>query len=145
VTRDTSPRAEDFSSGEACFRHFPAMDEAPEFMFAAPAADDPRRSERRMRTLLTGKLVFGEHGLTADCTIRNLSSGGAKLQTSLAATLPREVWLIVVRKDCAYRASVAWRVGEEVGVRFEHEYDLARDMSPDLAIVRRVWREMTNR
>jgi hypothetical protein len=95
--------------------------------------------------LLSGKLVFGVHGLTADCTIRNLSPGGAKLQTTLAASLPREFWLIQIKKGCACRASVAWRRGDEVGVRFEAEHDLTRETDPDLAIVRRVWRELSAR
>lgn len=107
--------------------------------------DDARRREPRLRTLLSGKLVFGVHGLTADCTIRNLTSGGAKLQSSLAASLPREVWLIVIKQARAYRATIAWRRGEEVGVRFDSEHDLVRDTNPDLAIVRRVWRELAAR
>jgi hypothetical protein len=109
------------------------------------AEDDPRRGEARLRALLSGKLVFGLHGLTADCTVRNLSSGGAKLQTSLASNLPRELWLILIKKACAYRATIAWRRGDEVGVRFEAEYDLTRATDPDLAIVKRVWREVSAR
>ncbi|QUD86416.1 PilZ domain-containing protein [Phenylobacterium montanum] len=106
---------------------------------------DPRRSEPRLRTLLSGKLVFGTHDLTADCAVRNLSERGAKLHTTLAANLPRELWLIMVKKGCAYRATVCWRRGDEVGVRFESEHDLTRNTDPDLVAVRRVWREVAAR
>ncbi len=121
------------------------MDRAGATVVDDSASEDARRREPRPRTLLSGKLVFGLHSLTADCAIRNLSSGGAKLQTSLAASLPREVWLIVIKRNLAYRCRLAWRRGEEVGLRFEAEHDLTRDTSPDLSIVRRVWREVVDR
>jgi hypothetical protein len=134
-----------FKVQERLFLHFPGMDRPDAPTLGAAAADEARRRDQRVRTLLSGKLVFGVHGLTADCTIRNLSASGAKLQTSLAATLPREVWLIVVKQGRAYRSTIAWRRGEELGVHFEAEHDLARDNDPDLAIVRRVWREVAVR
>jgi hypothetical protein len=119
------------------------------FDFQAPpsatgAAGEARR-EPRPRTLLSGKLVFGPHDHTADCTIRNLSGGGAKIQTSLAATLPREFWLIVVKQGVAYRASIAWRRDETLGLHFEAAHDLSMESDPQMARVRQVWRQLIDR
>lgn len=112
----------------------------------APAeADDPRRCEPRPRTFLGGKLVFGPQDLTADCAIRNLTARGAKIQTSVASTLSRELWLIITRRGVAYRCTLAWRRNEEVGLKFESEHDLSKDLDPKLKIVRYVWGQLTDR
>jgi len=107
--------------------------------------DDPRRQEPRPRTFLGGKLIFGAHDLTADCTVRNLTARGAKVQTPVASTLSREVWLVVTKSGTAYRAVQAWRRDEEVGLRFLSQHKLDEDRSPDLKIVRHVWRQLTDR
>jgi hypothetical protein len=106
---------------------------------------DPRRMEPRPRTLLAGKLVFGPQELTADCSIRNLTAHGAKIQTTVAANLTPDIWLIIVRRGAAYRCSLAWRRGEEVGLKFISEHDLATDTDPRTKIARYVWRQLTDR
>ena len=111
----------------------------------ATAAADEQRRELRSRTLLSGKLVFGLHDLTADCTIRNLSSGGAKIQTTMAAALPRDLWLVVIKQGVAYRASIAWRTEQTLGLRFQATHDLSTDLDPQLARVRHVWRQLIDR
>ncbi|MDR3507130.1 MAG: PilZ domain-containing protein [Caulobacteraceae bacterium] len=124
----------------------PLQPSSPTLQSATEAVGDARRREPRLRTLLTGKLVFGPHDMTADCTIRNLTAGGAKITTSLAAGLPPEFWLIVVRQNTAYRAAVAWRRGEELGLRFEGQHDLSEpSRDPALNVVRHVWRELAAR
>lgn len=119
----------------------------PDFLtpYAPAENDDPRRREPRPRTFLGGKLVFGAHDLTADCAVRNLTTHGAKIQTAVASTLSRDVWLIVTRRGVAYRASLAWRRDEEVGLKFQAEYDLATNQDPELRLVRHVWRQLTAR
>ncbi len=107
--------------------------------------EDPRRREPRPRTFLGGKLVFGAQDLTGDCTVRNLTPHGAKVQTSLAANLSPELWLIIIKQGMAYRCKVAWRRGEEVGLRFLSEHNLAEDADPRLKVVRYVWRQLTER
>ena len=108
-------------------------------------SDDARRREPRPRTFLGGKLIFGAHDLTADCTVRNLTTRGAKVQTTVASTLSREMWLVVVKTGMAYRASLAWRRDDEVGLKFISEHKLAVDQDPNLKIVRHVWRQLTDR
>jgi len=107
--------------------------------------EDPRRSESRLRTFLGGKLVFGPQDLTADCAVRNLTTRGAKIQTSVAASLSPSVWLIIVRRGVVYRANLAWRRGDEAGLKFESEHDIATDQDPRLKIIRYVWKELTER
>jgi hypothetical protein len=113
--------------------------------YAPAETDDPRRLEPRVRTFLGGKLIFGAHDLTADCTVRNLTARGAKVQTVMASTLSRELWLVVVKQGVAYRATVAWRRDDEVGLKFTSKHDLSKDDDPDLKIARYVWRQLTER
>ena len=107
-------------------------------------SDDPRRIEPRQRTFLGGKLVFGPQDLTADCTIRNLSGHGAKIQCSLTPNLPPDLWVVVVKQAIAHRATIAWRRGEEFGARFHEAHDLKATTDPRLDVVRRVWRQVAS-
>ena len=107
--------------------------------------EDPRRREPRPRTFLGGKLVFGPQDLTADCAVRNLTAHGAKIQTSIAANLSSELWLIINKHAVAYRARLAWRRSDEVGLSFLSEHKLADDRDPRLAIVRHIWRQLGDR
>ena len=119
-----------------------------DFLAPTPAtaeSEDARRREPRRRSLLVGKLVFGVHDLTADCAIRNLTAGGAKVQTSVAASLPGELWLIIVHRGLAHRARLAWRRDQEVGLKFLSDHNLAESRDPQLAMVRHVWRQLTDR
>jgi len=54
-------------------------------------ADDPRNENRtalRRTTLKGARIVFNAGRSTIDCTVRNLSSKGAKLQVSSAWAFP---------------------------------------------------------
>lgn len=108
------------------------------------AGDDARRIEPRQRTFLGGKLVFGAQDLTADCTIRNLSGHGAKIQCSLTPNLPPDLWVVVIKQALAHRATIAWRRGEEFGARFHEAHDLTTTTDPRLDVVRRVWRQIAS-
>jgi hypothetical protein len=80
----------------------------------APIAD--RRLAPRLKTLLTGILVFDENGTTMDCLVRNLSAYGARLVLADAFRLPDEFNLRVPHHDQTHRAKVIWRRGDDAGV-----------------------------
>jgi hypothetical protein len=75
-----------------------------------------RRLAPRLRTLLTGILVFDENGTTMDCLVRNLSAYGAKVVLNDAFRLPGEFNLRVPHHDQTYRAKVIWRRGDDAGL-----------------------------
>ena len=76
-----------------------------------------RRSTRRQRTLLSGKLVFNNRWGALDCTVRDLSDGGAKVQIGGWLNLPKEVELHLERGS-KYKAEVVRFADTFMGLRF---------------------------
>jgi PilZ domain-containing protein len=95
---------------------------------AIPSPFKPRPP--RQRICLSGKLVYGDPGLarqdvfTLDCTIRDISEGGAKIVLTDRELLPPDVFLIVVKQNIAYRAKVAWMNFPARGLAFLQAYVL---------------------
>jgi len=75
-----------------------------------------RRALRR-RTLKGGKIILSEWTVL-DCTIRDLSEGGARLEFGALTELPKEFNLLLVSENLIIPAAVAWQKGNKVGVRF---------------------------
>src|SRR5882757_7546692 len=78
----------------------------------APAMD--RRREPRLRSLLTGTIVF-DNKCTMDCTVRNISAYGAKVVLADAYRLPEEFNLRIPHHDQTHCAKVIWRSGDSAG------------------------------
>jgi len=77
-----------------------------------------RRKELRSRTLLGGVIAFNERRSTLDCSVRNFSERGARIEFTNIALLPDTFDLTVVRKQTTFRASTVWRTHAAAGVRF---------------------------
>ena len=76
-----------------------------------------QRKPTRIRALKGARIVYGNGTMTRDCTVRNLSAGGAKLVTQSAAGIPHEFELLFDdgnRKTCEVR----WRKWTDIGVSF---------------------------
>ena len=80
------------------------------------AAIAERRLAPRLKTLLTGILVFADTGATMDCLVRNISAYGARVVLADAFRLPEEFHLRVPHHDQTHRAKVVWRKGDAAGV-----------------------------
>ncbi len=104
-----------------------------------PLTPDEQRRARRPRVLLSGRLVFGEADMTADCAIRDLTETGARVRLSGPAALPARITLIEVGSGKVHDCEVSWRRLPEIGVRFLSSHDLETDQSPELKRVRRMW------
>ncbi len=104
-----------------------------------PLMPDEQRRARRPRVLLSGRLVFGDADMTADCAIRDLTETGARLKLSGPAALPARITLIEVGSGKAHECEVSWRRLPEIGVRFLTSRDLANDQGPELKRLRRMW------
>lgn len=86
------------------------------------ASDDPPQEARRKprpRVAVRGKLIHGIHREVADVIVRNLTEGGAKVRlTSIVnATIGDRLVLRLPEGDRP--SAVAWRTGDEIGLRFE--------------------------
>ena len=103
-------------------------------------ATDPRVAPR-LKTLLAARINFNNGQSALDCLIRNLSDTGAKLIVSAAVTLPECFDLIIAQKSVTRRARIAWRRGEEIGVRFEAGYP-SESSDPDASALKRRMREL---
>ena len=118
--------------------HFgPANDNTP-----PPSAE--RRSAPRRRALLKGKIVYPHNSLSADCTVRDLSSGGARIRVDPGA-VTADPFLIVVSQAVVHEAQTAWRVGDQAGLRFVRSTDLSGETPLRLRAVQRLWLELMPR
>jgi hypothetical protein len=78
-----------------------------------PAPD--RRREPRLRSLLSGTIVF-DNKATMDCTVRNISAYGAKAVIADAFRLPDAFSLRIPHHAQTHRARVVWRKGDAAGL-----------------------------
>jgi hypothetical protein len=75
------------------------------------------RGAQRHRTLKGARIVFNAGNSTIDCTVRNLSAGGAKLDVASVVGIPNSFDLLVGEQLRACR--VAWRSLKQLGVEFQ--------------------------
>ncbi|HWA20112.1 MAG TPA: PilZ domain-containing protein [Devosia sp.] len=76
-----------------------------------------KRAVQRRPTLKGGRIVFNGGRSTIDCTVRNLSDQGARLQVASVIGIPDTFDLLLPnmpKQPC----QVAWRKVKEIGVSF---------------------------
>ena len=106
---------------------------------AAPAAAvDNARAAPRRRTLLPGRLCT-ELGISAPCTIHNLSTGGAQVRLSDSVPLPKQLYLVDVSHELGHKAEVRWRFGSALGLRFVSSFDVNAPSTPEAARAVQQW------
>jgi hypothetical protein len=76
-----------------------------------------RRKETRKRCFLGARLEFNRQCSTMDCLIRDQSSAGARLVLTDSVTVPMEFDLVSIERSKKRRAEIAWRRGDQMGVR----------------------------
>lgn len=79
------------------------------------------RTEIRQRVFLRGRILFNGGASSLDCLVRDISQTGARLALSETTTLPEVFDLYIAHKDKTYRAKLAWRREDGVGVTFVDE------------------------
>ena len=78
---------------------------------------EARRSER-VRSLLRARILFNNGASTIDCTIKNISIHGAKIEIAHSLSVPSEFDLEVPQRGRTYRAKMMWRAAASIGVEF---------------------------
>lgn len=76
-----------------------------------------KRIAQRRRTLKGARIVLNDGYSTFDCTVRNLSETGARVQVASLIGLPDSFSLLFddgQRHECR----IVWRKPEEIGVEF---------------------------
>jgi hypothetical protein len=103
-----------------------------------------RRSQPRRRVLLTGKIVSADYSFTADCVIRDLSEGGARV-VAPADAVCGQPFLIVVRSAMAHRCSGVWHGDGHVGLKFLDATNVSVDVPRHLRSVQALWAQLAPR
>ena len=78
---------------------------------------EARRSER-VRSFLRARILFNNGASTIDCTIKNISLHGAKIEIAHSLSVPSEFDLEVPQRARTYRAKMMWRAADSIGVEF---------------------------
>lgn len=82
-----------------------------------PDSQPEKRHLPRRKTLKGGRIVFNLGRSTIDCTVRNLSARGAKLQVTSAVGIP-ETFQLKLDDGASQHCRVVWRTLKELGVAF---------------------------
>lgn len=79
---------------------------------------DERRRSPRNRALKDGRIVFNAGMSLINCTIRDRTEGGAKLQLALPTELPNIFELHCLSEGLSYPAETVWHRGDHMGIKF---------------------------
>ena len=79
---------------------------------------DEHRTHARHRTLKAGKIVFNHKSSVVDCTIRNMSDGGALLQLTSTLGIPDDFELVCEIDHVSRACKVEWKTENRLGVSF---------------------------
>ena len=74
------------------------------------------RQHKRFRTLKEGRIIDPPGWTTLDCTIRDISLTGARVQLVSAINIPDEFELLIAREDMIIPAWRRWQRGISVGL-----------------------------
>ena len=77
-----------------------------------------RRAAPRHRVLKQGALAFVGGG-SLDCTVRNISSSGARIEITSPLRLPPSFTLVIKTDHFMRRCHPVWRDDTRVGVAFD--------------------------
>ena len=76
------------------------------------------RRDERVRAFLRARILFNNNNSSIDCTVKNFSTSGAKIEISSVLSVPNEFDLEVPQKGRTYRARLMWRDANFIGVQF---------------------------
>ena len=82
-----------------------------------------KRIQQRNRCLKEGKIVFGNGTFVVDCTIDNLSDGGAHLRLPGTSPLPKEFLLVEPSRNLVHRAEIVRHTQKGVGIKFNGAFE----------------------
>ena len=87
---------------------------------------DERRNNPARRKLLKNGRVLLSKWASIDCTIRDLTESGARLEFKSPTELPVEFKLKIIATEQIVPVELVWQRGLSAGVRFEIELGMAR-------------------
>jgi hypothetical protein len=100
--------------------------------------ENEQRQVPRKRVLLGGVLVDPNGENATDCTIRDISIRGAKIEGSRRLQIADELYLLNTRNETAHLATVAWTKADQTGLSFVRSYSLEESLPPQLEFLVRL-------
>ena len=94
-------------------------------------ASTERRSVQRSRTFWKGTILFPGGLRSTECTVRNFSGAGARLDCGGVNDVPDHFQLKIPQKGEAFDCVVIWRRPPEIGVAFRQEAGAAENLLAD--------------
>ena len=79
-----------------------------------------------------------------DVIIRDVSDSGARIRLPSPMLLPRN-FRVILRDGVCHETEIAWRRGQELGVRFLAPIDLQDPTDSSVRMLRRLWADMAGR
>ena len=102
--------------------------------------DIDRRESPRQDTNLRARVFYGPAmAHWADCSIVDLSKGGARLQISSIYPLPPRFIVLQLQGGIVYDVRTRWRRGDMTGVAFDAQTQIANNTEARLAPARQAW------
>jgi hypothetical protein len=77
-----------------------------------------RRRQPRTRTLKSARILLNHHHSVIDCTVRNLSPQGARLDVASALGIPDEFDVIFDADHSIRPCRLVWHKEKQLGVEF---------------------------
>jgi hypothetical protein len=77
------------------------------------------RNTNRVRSFLRGEIVHSNGSSKTECTVRDISDGGARIEAPVSVTVPEHFVLAIPQRNLRHRARMIWRHGTELGVVFQ--------------------------
>lgn len=86
---------------------------------------DDNRHAGRIRSFLRGEIIHSNGASRTECTVRDISETGARVQVPKSVTLPEFFELIIPQKGRHERAKIIWIKDGEIGVTFANNQGIA--------------------
>jgi hypothetical protein len=77
------------------------------------------RNTNRVRSFLRGEIMHSNGSSKTECTVRDISDGGARIEAPVSVTVPEHFELAIPQRNIRHRARMIWRHGTELGVAFQ--------------------------
>jgi hypothetical protein len=87
-----------------------------------PDMQQERRKWPRKKSFLKGTVFYNHRHSSIECTIRDFTDYGCRLQFASPVTLPDTVELEIPAREQTLNAHIRWRKDDEVGVSLDESY-----------------------
>ncbi len=90
-----------------------------------PMTSTDSRVAKRSKVLKAAKIIFNKSQSIMDCTVRDMSTTGARLICREPHLIPDDIRFILTQDNTIREARVMWRRGELMGIHFTSEPERA--------------------